>query len=237
MTETTITEAPPEIRRRLALVLDVDDVVPAVRLARELSPWFGTVKVGLELYSAAGPDVVGTMTDLGFDVFCDIKLHDIPTTVGKAARVFGSIGATYLNFHAAGGVAMLRAGVEGLREGAAGAGLPPPLALAVTVLTSDADAPAHVLPNRVMTAVEAGCDGVVCAAGDVREVHQYAPRFFTVVPGIRPQGAPHHDQARAATPVEALAAGADLLVVGRAVTEASDPVRAASDLAASLTAG
>jgi orotidine-5'-phosphate decarboxylase len=237
MTETTITEAPPDIRRRLALVLDVDDVVPAVRMARELAPWFGTVKVGLELYSAAGPDVVGTMVDLGFDVFCDIKLHDIPTTVGKAARVFGSIGATYLNFHASGGVAMLRAGVEGLREGAEGAGLPPPRALAVTVLTSDADAPAHVLPNRVLAAVEAGCDGVVCAVGDVREVRQYAPRFLTVTPGIRPEGTPHHDQARAATPAEALAAGADLLVIGRAITQASQPARAASDMVASLVSG
>ena len=89
----TATRAPEEIRAKLALVLDLDDVVPAVRLARELQPWFGTVKVGLELFTATGPDVVGMMTELGFDVFCDLKLHDIPTTVNRAARVVGSLGA------------------------------------------------------------------------------------------------------------------------------------------------
>lgn len=231
---TVAAEVPTEIRDRLALALDVDDVVPAVRMARELQPWFGTVKVGLELFSAAGPDVVGTMTDLGFDVFCDLKLHDIPTTVGKASRVLGSLGARYVTMHAAGGVAMLRAAVDGLEGGAIDAGLPPAIALAVTVLTSDPDAPPHVLPNRVLSAVEAGCGGIVCAAADVREARQYAPRIKIVVPGIRPAGAPTHDQARAATPRDAFDAGADLLVVGRAVTQADDPRAAAASLVASL---
>lgn len=232
---TATTEVPEAVRSKLALALDLDDVVPAVRVARELQPWFGTVKIGLELFSAAGPDVVGTMTDLGFDVFCDLKLHDIPTTVGKAARVLGSLGASYVTMHAAGGEAMLRAGVDGLHGGAVDAGLPPAIALAVTVLTSDAGAPPHVLPNRVLSAVEAGCGGIVCAAADVREARQYAPRVKIVVPGIRPAGAPVHDQARAATPREAIDAGADLLVVGRAVTAAADPASAAAELAASLT--
>ena len=106
--------------------------------------------------------------------------------------------------------------------------------LAVTVLTSDADAPSHVLGKRVAAAIEAGCDGVVCAAEDLQVVRQLAPRFVTVVPGIRPEGAPTHDQARAATPQEALAAGADILVIGRAITEADDPAKAAALLAESL---
>src|SRR5882757_3701503 len=93
------TMAPPEVRQRLALALDVDDLVAAVRLARELRPWFGVAKVGLELYSAEGPEAITTFTDLGFDVFCDLKLYDIPTTVQRAATVLGGLGARYLNFH------------------------------------------------------------------------------------------------------------------------------------------
>lgn len=231
---TVSTEAPPEVRAKLALVLDVDDSVAALRLARELQPWFGIAKVGLELYSASGPDVVGALTELGYEVFCDLKFHDIPTTVGKAARVVGSLGATYLNFHAQGGTAMLRAGVDGFLSGAADAGLSTPTALAVTVLTSDGDAPAHILPKRVQAALEAGCGGIVCAASDVVEAKQYGPRLLAVVPGIRPSGSPRHDQARAATPEEAIAAGADVLVIGRAVTHAADPAAAAAAIAASI---
>jgi orotidine-5'-phosphate decarboxylase len=192
------------------------------------------VKVGLELYSAAGPDVVGPMIDLGYDVFCDLKLHDIPTTVGKASRVLGALGAKYVTMHAQGGVPMLRAGVEGLRTGAAEAGSAEPIALAVTILTSDAGAPHHILAKRVQAAVESGAGGIVCAAADILEAHQYAPRLKIVVPGIRPTGAPTHDQTRAATPQQALAAGADLLVIGRAVTQADDPAAAAAALVASL---
>jgi orotidine-5'-phosphate decarboxylase len=102
------------------------------------------------------------------------------------------------------------------------------------VLTSDADAPPHILGKRVQAALEGGCKGVVCAAADVREVKQLAPRFVTVVPGIRPAGTATHDQARPATPESAIAEGADLLVIGRAVTHADDPAAAANDLAASL---
>jgi orotidine-5'-phosphate decarboxylase len=220
----------PAARDRLALVLDVDDLVVALRVAKQLQPWFGTAKVGLELYSAAGPDAIGPLTDMGYDVFVDLKLHDIPTTVGKAARVLGALGASYITMHAFGGVPMLQAGVEGFASGAAEAGLPEPCALAVTVLTSDADAPTHILPKRVATAVEAGCGGVVCASSDLRDVFEYAPRLRKVVPGIRPAGSDLHDQARTATPREAIEAGADLLVVGRAITLADDPESAAQAL-------
>ena len=233
MTATAL-EAPPEVRASLAVALDLDDAVAALRLARDVQPWFGVAKVGLELYSASGPDVVGALTEMGYQVFCDLKFHDIPTTVGRAARVVGALGATYLNFHAQGGVAMLSSGVDGFLTGASNAGLPAPIPLAVTILTSDDAAPAHILQKRVQAALEAGCKGIVCAAADVHEAKQYGPRLTAVVPGIRPAGAPTHDQARAATPEEAVGAGADVLVIGRAVTHADDPAAAAAAVAASI---
>lgn len=226
--------APPEVRARLAVALDVDDAVAALRLARELRPFVGVAKVGLELYSAAGPDVVGALGELDFEVFCDLKFHDIPTTVGRAARVVGALGARYLNFHAQGGAAMLAAGVEGFLSGAADAGLPVPSPLAVTILTSDADAPAEVLATRVQAAATAGCVGVVCAATDLAEVRRVAPTLITVVPGIRPAGAALNDQARVASPAEAIAMGADLLVIGRPITHAESPAAAAAAIASSI---
>jgi orotidine-5'-phosphate decarboxylase len=222
---------PPEVRNRLALALDVDDLVSATRIARAVQPYFGVAKVGLELFSATGPEAVGALNELGFKVFLDLKLHDIPTTVGRAARVLGSLGASYLTLHAFGGADMLRAGVEGLAAGADAAGLASPTALAVTILTSDAGAPPHILPKRVQVALEGGCGGLVCAADDVREARQYAPRMETVVPGIRPAGSASHDQARAALPGAAIRAGADVLVIGRPVTQADDPVAAAAAIA------
>jgi len=129
---------------------------------------------------------------------------------------------------------MLRAGVDALTDGARAAGMPDPTALAVTILTSDADAPPHILGKRVATAVEAGCAGIVCAAADVGEAKQLAPRLFAVVPGIRLPGSDADDQARAASPAEALSAGADLLVIGRTVTAAPDRAEAAAALAAGL---
>jgi len=234
-----------QTRDRLVLALDVDDLVVALRMARQLQPWFATAKVGLELFSASGPDAVSAVAELGFDVFLDLKLHDIPTTVRKAARVIGALGASYLTLHARSGPVMLRAGVEGLREGAQAAGLPQPSALAVTILTSDGDAPQHILGHRVAAAVEAGCDGLILAAVDVHEAKQLAPRLLAVVPGIRmassgrsvpPTGVPDpHDQARPATPREALDTGADLLVIGRTVTAADDPRAAAEALVASMS--
>ena len=230
-------EVPDEVRNRLALVLDVDDLVEAARMARELQPWFGVAKVGLELFSAAGPDAVVALADLGFTVFVDLKLCDIPTTVARAARVLGGLGAGYLTMHAFGGPVMLRAGAEALAEGAAGAELPPPTALAVTILTSDAGAPPHVLGSRVRSALESGCGGIVCAAADVAEAKRLGPRLIAAVPGIRLPGADADDQARAATPQAAVARGADLLVVGRTVTRAHDRCEAAAAVAAAVAAG
>lgn len=227
-------QVPDDIRARLALALDVDDLVAAMRMARRLKPWFGVAKVGLELYTAAGPDAVGALQDAGYDIFVDLKLHDIPTTVNKAAAVVGAYGVRYLTIHAMGGGAMLRAGVDGFVEGALRAGLDRPVPLAVTVLTSDADAPPHILPKRVRMALEADCGGLVCAGTDVDAVRQIAPRLKVVVPGTRPTGAETHDQARTTTPAAALSAGADLLVIGRPVTGAEDPEAAADALVGSL---
>src|SRR4029079_7057457 len=118
-------------RDHLALALDVGDLDTALAVAQRVEPWFGAAKVGFELYAEAGPDAFQALRDKGFRVFADLKLHDIPNTVGRAARVLGRHGVDFLNLHAAGGEAMLRAGVEGLAEGARDAGHAPPVALAV----------------------------------------------------------------------------------------------------------
>jgi orotidine-5'-phosphate decarboxylase len=228
--------APHELRGRLALALDVDDLVEATRLARELRPWFGIAKIGLELFSAAGPDAVLSIAEEGYRVLLDLKLHDIPTTVGKSSRVLGALGVSYLTMHASGGVPMLRAGVDGLADGAASAGLDSPVALAVTVLTSESDVHSRAsLSERVMAAIEAHCGGVVCAATDVRVAKELGPSLLAVVPGIRPEGVPHHDQGRVGTPMAAFEEGADVLVIGRAVTAAPDRALAAATLVRSLS--
>jgi len=178
---------------------------------------------------------VQVLIDRGYEVFVDLKMADIPNTVRKAARVLGALGVSYLTLHAFAGPAVLRAGVEGLVEGAELAGLEPGRALAVTVLTSEAHAPRHVIEERVAAAAEAHCAGVICAASDVHDAKEIAPRLLAVVPGLRMEGSAMHDQARVATPAEALAAGADVLVIGRAVTLAADRPAAAAALVASLS--
>ena len=142
-----------DFRDKLAIALDVDDLVAALRIARDVRPWFGVAKVGLELFIASGPEAIGALIQLGYKVFLDLKLDDIPTTVERAARIAGSLGVHYLTVHARGGVNILRAGVNGLTDGAQKAGLPQPVALGVTVLTSDDSAPPHIFPQRVQTAV------------------------------------------------------------------------------------
>lgn len=214
-----------EVRDRLVLGLDVPTYDEAIGLAERLGPWFAVAKVGLELFTAAGPRVVEALHGASYEVFADLKYHDIPTTVGRAARAAGRLGVKYLNFHAAGGVEMVRAGADGLREGAVEAGHPDPVPLAVTVLTSDPDAAAF--DARLATAVEAGCGGVVCSALEVASVKDRYPDLTTVVPGTRPAGSDRHDQARTATPGEAARAGADLLVMARVVIAADDPEAAA----------
>jgi orotidine-5'-phosphate decarboxylase len=218
-------------RDRLAIALDVDDLVVALRLARRLRPWFAVAKVGLELFGAAGPETISALTVEGYRVFLDLKLHDIPTTVSRAARVIGGLGAAYTTVHTQGGEDMVRASVTGMQEGASATGAPTPSVLGVTVLTSETDAGTDVLATRSALAASAGCAGLVCAAADLEVTRRAAPGLLTVVPGIRPSGTARDDQARVATPAAAIAAGADILVIGRAVTAAEDPERVAAAVA------
>ncbi len=219
-------------RDHLVLALDLADLDEARSMAHRLAAWFATAKVGYELYAAAGPAAFDAMHEAGLRVFADLKLHDIPTTVGRGARELGRRGVDFLNFHAAGGTDMLRAGVEGLREGAAAGGHATPVALGVTVLTSDTDTSAFA--GRVATAREAGCDGVVCSALEIAEVQ--AAGLRTMVPGLRRAGMANDDQARVATPAVAAAAGADWMVLGRTVTGAADPELAAAEIATEIAA-
>ena len=198
------------------------------------------VKVGMELYYAAGPAIVRDLKARGYRVFLDLKLHDIPTTVGKAAKVLGKLGADIINVHAAGGSSMMRAAVDGAAAGAAEAGLPAPAVIAVTQLTStDAamlrdelliDAPlADVVRAYAQNAAAAGCAGVVCSAQEAALIHEACgPDFLTVCPGVRLAEAVAagtvQDQKRVMTPAAARDAGADFIVVGRPITKAADPV-------------
>jgi orotidine-5'-phosphate decarboxylase len=223
------------VNAQLAVAVDVADLDAAQRLVAALAGVVDVVKVGLELYCAVGPRAVSTFVDAGFEVFCDVKLHDIPNTVGAAARAVGRLGARYVTLHTAGGEAMLRAGVEGLAEGAAAAGRPLPEALGVTVLTSDPGATPALLRERAELAAAAGCGGIVCAGPDLATLRGAAPGLLRVVPGVRPAGAAAGDQARVMTPAEAVAAGAGLLVVGRPITGAPDPRAAAAAIRAEIT--
>lgn len=227
------------VRARLALALDLADPAAAVSLARSLADVIGVAKVGLELWALAGPAVVGELREAGLEVFCDLKCHDIPTTVERAARAVGALGARWLTVHGAGGPAMVAAAVSGFSEGAGFAAGRPARpedglaagVLAVTVLTSEPGPEPGVIAERVALAAEVGCAGIVAAATDLGLVAGVAPGLVRVVPGIRPAGVGAHDQARVATPARAIELGADVLVLGRAVTRASDPLAAAQAIA------
>ncbi len=229
---TTMIDAAPEVRDRLALPLDVGDLDAALAMAQRVAPWFGIAKVGYELYAEAGPVAFDRLHDLGFTVFCDLKLHDIPNTVERGAAALARHGVRYLNAHAAGGREMLRAFVAGAGRGAEEAGLPMPVTLAVTVLTSDADASAF--DARLAVARDSGCTGVVCSGWELAQVREAGLR--SMVPGIRPAGASADDQSRIMTPGAAIRAGADWLVIGRPVTAAPDPEAVAAAIATEVSA-
>ena len=199
---------------RLAIALDVDDLNMACLMADAVHPSMGVAKVGFELFATAGPSAITAMIDRGYEVFADLKLHDIPATVGRAAAKLGRVGVRWLTVHTVGGADVLRAGVEGLAEGSGGAAQ----VLGVTILTSDADRSRDVLEERVALARDAGCGGGICSAADIGGVEAVAPELKRVVPGIRLPGSSHDDQASVATPEAAIAAGASILVIGRTVT-------------------
>lgn len=222
--------APDTVRERLVLPLDVGDLDAARAMARRVAPWFGVMKVGHELFGEAGPAAFDAMHDLGCAVFCDLKLHDIPNTVERAAAAHARHGVEIMNAHASGGVDMLRAFAAGAAAGAAAIGRPTPVTLGVTVLTSEPDASAF--DERFGWARAAGLDGVVCSAHEVGRAAAGGMR--TMVPGIRLAGGATHDQARVGTPGATIAAGATWLVIGRAVTAAEDPEAAAAAVAAEV---
>jgi orotidine-5'-phosphate decarboxylase len=214
---------------RLAVALDVGSPDEAETLAGELSGAAGVFKVGLELFTAAGPGAAKRIARHG-QLFLDLKLHDIPNTVEAAAREAAKVGATYLTVHAAGGRAMIQAAVRG-----AGSKVK---VLAVSVLTSltasDLDevglrgTPREAALRLAKLAVGAGAAGVVCSPEEVGELRRtLGPGPLLVVPGIRPVGSARGDQKRTGTPAEAITAGASVLVVGRPIREAPSPREAA----------
>ena len=211
----------------------------ALALADELRGRVRWLKVGMTLFYAEGPEIVARLREKGFEVFVDLKLYDIPHQVAGAAAQVARAGAAMLTVHASGGSAMMRAAVEASRRGAEEVGLPAPAVLAVTVLTSSDDAGlAEVGVER--TAIEqvrllarvahsAGVDGVVCSPREAAEMRELlGEQALVVTPGVRPQWAETGDQSRVATPVQALAAGASHLVIGRPITAAPVPAEAAA---------
>lgn len=220
---------------RLVVALDVPSLGEATDLAAALAGEVGWLKVGLELFAAEGPEAVRAIAAHA-PVFLDLKLHDIPATVERAAARVASLGAGLLTVHASGGPAMIGAAVRGLGDGGQ--------VLAVTVLTSMSDgdlaavqqpAAAVQVPTLARVAVDAGAPGLVCAAPDLVAVRDtVGPQVRLVTPGIRSAGAGVDDQVRVATPASAVDDGADLLVIGRPITRADDPVAAARAIAAEL---
>jgi orotidine-5'-phosphate decarboxylase len=232
-----------EAVRRLVVALDTPSGEQALAWARSLAGRIGMVKVGLELFTAAGPALVEEIASLGVPVFLDLKLHDIPNTVEHAARNCARLGVRLLTVHAGGGAAMLAAAAGGAAAGGSGER---PRVLAVTVLTSLDDAALDELgiPGgavaRVLAWAElarrAGCDGVVCSPHELAELRRrLGGGFVLLAPGIRPAGAAAGDQRRVATPAAAIVAGADYIVVGRPITAAPDPVAAAEAIVAEMT--
>lgn len=224
----------PSPRERLILALDFPSADQAFDLIQKLEGCCQWFKVGLELYLSAGNLLVQALKDLGFSVFLDLKLHDIPNTVAGAVRSVSKLGADLLTVHAGGGLAMLQAARE-----AASCPNAPKL-LAVTVLTSmDASqlaavgvsgSPTEQVLRLANIAHTAGITGLVCSPEEAARMRRALPGSLLVTPGIRPAGADTGDQKRIATPAAALAAGADYLVVGRPITQAPDPAKAAQQI-------
>jgi orotidine-5'-phosphate decarboxylase len=217
------------------VALDVPSIEEALGLARKLSPHVGGFKVGLQLMMSEGPRAVAEVAELGLPVFADAKLHDIPNTVAGAARALGQHGARWVTVHP-GGRAMMEAAVAALEVGSAGSGG----VLVVAVLTSldQGDLTEQGIGRSLSAQVEAmagvsvmvGAEGVVCSPAEIAAARRGGPNLLVVTPGIRPGGSADDDQKRVASPVEALSAGSDWLVVGRPITAAEDPVAAAIEL-------
>lgn len=225
----------------LIVALDYANERDALVLADQLDPAACRVKVGKELFTACGPAIVEHLQERGFDVFLDLKFHDIPQTVAKACRAAARLGVWMLNVHASGGSTMLRAAREAVNDAA---GTQRTLLVAVTVLTSMNDAALREVGvnssvqdqvGRLATlAAECALDGIVCSALEASRLRESVPELLRVTPGIRPAQYAEDDQRRIMTPAAALAAGSDFLVVGRPITAAEDPAQALGQILSEL---
>ena len=224
----------PDPAERIILALDQPDADAALALACAI-PDLRWVKVGLELFSAAGPSVLARLRERGLQVFLDLKFHDIPATMAGACRSAARLGAGLISVHAGAGRQALQAAQQAAQEAATAAGLEPPTLLAVTVLTSWDPGPfrselaieepiERYVPRLAQLAAQAGIGGCVCSPLEVAALRRSHPHPFALVtPGIRPAGAAAGDQRRLTTPAEAIAAGASQLVIGRPISAAADP--------------
>ena len=228
--------------------IDVPEIDAAGQLAQQLGTHVGGLKIGMEFFYAHGRAGYEHLAGFGHNIFLDLKLHDIPNTVAAAVRTLVPLAPAYLNGHAAGGAEMMAAAARAAASAADEAKQTRPKMLAVTVLTSLSDAdlqdigvsgtPREQVLRLATLAGKNGMDGVVCSAEEVELLRrEMGPDFDLVVPGIRPAGAARHDQKRVVTPEAAIAAGADILVIGRAITQNPDPGRAAKEIADSLGLG
>lgn len=227
---------------RLIVALDVETVGRARELHNALRDVAGMFKIGSQLFTAAGPDFVREIVGAGSRVFLDLKFHDIPNTVAAASREAARLGVSIFNVHGAGGGEMMKRAAEAVSETSEREGLSRPILIAVTVLTSAnaatlaeigvADGPQEQVARLARLAASCGVDGVVASPHEVAVVRAAVEKkdFVIVTPGVRPAGAATHDQKRVMTPAEAVRAGADYLVVGRAVLDANDPAAAAQKI-------
>ncbi len=236
----------PAPEHRILVGIDTPNVSHARTLANALTGLVGGIKLGMEFFNANGSNGVRDVTGSGkAPLFLDLKFHDIPNTVAGAVRATVPLQPMILNVHASGGPAMMRAAQEAAKSTADDLGIPKPLLIAVTVLTSlDADdldavgqkGPAAEQALRLATLTqECGLDGVVCSPHEITAIRNVCgPEFKLIVPGIRPAGSVTGDQKRVMTPKDAVDTGADWIVIGRPITQAEDPAQAARDIASSM---
>ncbi|HEY8344549.1 MAG TPA: orotidine-5'-phosphate decarboxylase [Bacillota bacterium] len=229
-------------RERIIVALDVSARPDLEKWAALLKSHVRWVKVGMELFYAQGPEVITFLREQGFNIFLDLKLHDIPNTVQKAAVVLARLGVGLINLHTLGGVEMMKRTAAAIKEMATTEGINPPRVIGVTVLTSHSpkvlrDELQITLPlgeaalHLAGMAKSSGLDGVVCSPWEVEQIKKcYGADFLTVVPGIRPSWAAPGDQVRYKTPGQAVAEGADFLVIGRPILDAPDPVAALNSI-------
>jgi orotidine-5'-phosphate decarboxylase len=239
---------PTDPRDRVIVALDVDTLEAALLLVDRLDGIVTRFKIGSQLFTAAGPGAVEAVRKRGGEVFLDLKYHDIPNTVAGAAREATRLGVFMFNVHASGGLAMMRAAADGTASAAKASASRRPLVIAVTVLTSldraalsrelgvSSSVEGHVL-HLCQLAREAGLDGCVAAAHEIRAIRtNLGASWVIVTPGVRPAGSDAGDQSRIATPQAAAGAGAHYLVVGRPITAAQDPAKAAQAIVAEISA-